>query len=158
MLRCPVPPADQWDASLRARMNLLRAKGLPPRLLLPGTDTPVQPQDSNSLWGLARGRRRRTSTGLALHPDAWATLETLVMEPSQVIIPGSLSFHGLLRISLDFRTVTGAPLMPRKSRRMLIASLVLFYLQKKDITASRYYVLKSCIDACQICPADAPFH
>ena len=29
---------------------------------------------------------------------------------------------------------------------MLIASLVLFYLQKKHNAASRYYVLKSCIE------------
>ena len=35
MVKCPLPPVEQWDDVIRARMLLLLEKGLSPQLFLP---------------------------------------------------------------------------------------------------------------------------
>ena len=40
MVKCPLPPAEQWDEVIRARMLFLLGKGLSPQLFLPASRLP----------------------------------------------------------------------------------------------------------------------
>ena len=40
MVKCPLPPAELWDAVIRARMLFLLDKGLSPQLFLPASRLP----------------------------------------------------------------------------------------------------------------------
>lgn len=40
MVTCPLPPAEQWDDVIRARMLFLLGKGLSPQLFLPASRLP----------------------------------------------------------------------------------------------------------------------
>jgi hypothetical protein len=71
-LMCPLPPAAEWDAPLRARLLLLARRGLSPRLHLPAADLPAV-ADAGSK-GLAAG----------LPEGVLETLEVFIMEPQQV--------------------------------------------------------------------------
>ncbi|KAK9806362.1 hypothetical protein WJX72_011435 [[Myrmecia] bisecta] len=68
MVRCPLPPSDQWDRTLQARVELLQEKGLTPQLFLP-TSAIEQTGGSNELH---------------LSEGAWQTLEAFVMEPQHL--------------------------------------------------------------------------
>ena len=41
MVKCPLPPVEQWDDVMRARMLFLLDKGLSPQLFLPASRLPV---------------------------------------------------------------------------------------------------------------------
>ena len=40
MVKCPLPPAEQWDEVMRARLLFLLKQGLAPQLFLPASNLP----------------------------------------------------------------------------------------------------------------------
>ena len=71
-LMCPLSPAAEWDAPLRARLLLLARRGLSPRLHLPAADLPAVADAAGK--GLAAG----------LPEGVLETLEVFIMEPQQL--------------------------------------------------------------------------
>lgn len=73
-----------WDDDLRARVDLLRARGLTPQVFLPSL-----PPGSVSQTARQKQQARRVDpacpgAALALPPGVWDTLEAFVLEPACV--------------------------------------------------------------------------
>jgi len=82
MVPCPLPPPSEWDATLQARVELLRRRGLAPQLFLPAGQLKAEG------GGRQQGRPRRllqVSGGAVFDADlpegVMETLEVFVMEP-----------------------------------------------------------------------------
>ena len=41
MVKCPLPPVEQWDEVIRARLLFLLDQGLSPQLFLPASSLPT---------------------------------------------------------------------------------------------------------------------
>lgn len=82
MVACPLPPPAEWDATLQARVELLRLRGLAPQIFLPRSELKdVQ----GGTQGARRGRRTQAPGSAVFDADlpvgTVETLEVFVMEP-----------------------------------------------------------------------------
>lgn len=94
MVACPLPPAQEWDEALHARVELLRARGLMPQVFLP-----AQHLSEAAKLRRTRGRKRGRRPGdeivtsgdaavaeLDLPEGVMETLEVFVMEKKDVVV------------------------------------------------------------------------
>jgi hypothetical protein len=88
MLPCPLPPPAERDARLRARLELLAARGLAPQVFLPAAALPAEGAAARPLWRrllrLPAAPREGPVAEAELPPGVMATLEVFVMEPAAV--------------------------------------------------------------------------
>jgi hypothetical protein len=89
MIPCPLPPPGEWGDDVRARLALLRARGLAPQVFLPAARLPGLRADGSGSWrragGGGKGGGGADDDGAsALPPDARRVLEVFVAEPAEV--------------------------------------------------------------------------
>lgn len=98
MVACPLPPPSDWDETLHARVQLLRARGLSPQVFLPA-DHLYEASEPRKSRGRKRGRRpgdvlfekeiegevEGSVAELDLPHGVMETLEVFVMEKKDVL-------------------------------------------------------------------------
>ena len=85
---CPLPPPEEWDGLLEARLLLLQRRGLRPQLHLPAADLSRlgAGEDAKAAAAAKAGKGASSDEVLAsdLPDHVLETLEVFVMEPAQV--------------------------------------------------------------------------
>ena len=85
---CPLPPPEEWDGLLEARLMLLQRRGLRPQLHLPAADLSRlgAGEDAKAAAAAKAGKGASSDEVLAsdLPDHVLETLEVFVMEPAQV--------------------------------------------------------------------------